>query len=435
MKESQYIELKRELTKDLEKEVVAFLNYKNGGVLYIGIDKNGKTVGLNNADEDALKTKDRLKHNISPSILGLFDIRLEEKEGKTILKIVIASGPEKPYFISKYSTTSKGCFIRIGTASEPMNQSMIDELYASRTRNALVKIQSPKQRLQFSELKIYYIEKNKRLNEQFAANLELIIESHLFNYNAYLLADVNTTSFKLAKYAGTDRSTLLENEEYGNRCIITAAKKLLDKLDIENKTYSTIQKDRNDTRLWNQEALREAVRNAFVHNDYSRETFPKFEIFSDRIEMTTYGGLPMGLSEKEFFEGYSVPRNKVLMRIFRDLGLVENLGYGIPKILETYNENCFEFSEHFLRIRFPKNKEIELSAVIGFDKLTNRQIDVLQLIVNNNEITYQELSDVLKINRSAIQKHIKALKDIGSLNREGTKEGSWEISYKEEVVK
>ena len=43
--ETNRIEYKQELIDDLEKEVVAFLNYQEGGIIYIGIDKEGKAVG------------------------------------------------------------------------------------------------------------------------------------------------------------------------------------------------------------------------------------------------------------------------------------------------------------------------------------------------------------------------------------------------------
>jgi len=46
--ETNRIEYKQELTEALEKEVVAFLNYHEGGVIYIGIDKMGKTIGVKN---------------------------------------------------------------------------------------------------------------------------------------------------------------------------------------------------------------------------------------------------------------------------------------------------------------------------------------------------------------------------------------------------
>ena len=56
--ETNRIEYKRELTSDLEQEAIAFLNYKEGGVIYIGIDKIGTGVGVPGIDSDILKIKD-----------------------------------------------------------------------------------------------------------------------------------------------------------------------------------------------------------------------------------------------------------------------------------------------------------------------------------------------------------------------------------------
>ena len=104
MTESNRIEYKVQLTKevDLEKEVVAFLNVQEGGLIYIGIDKFGNPVGISNQDTDMLKIKDRIKYNISPSAMGLFDVVAEEIDGKSIITIIVASGSEKPYFKKKY---------------------------------------------------------------------------------------------------------------------------------------------------------------------------------------------------------------------------------------------------------------------------------------------------------------------------------------------
>src|SRR5690606_25137862 len=120
MTETNRIEYKQELTEGLEKEVVAFLNSKEGGFIYLGIDKAGIVCGLLDADSDALKIKDRVKNNIRPPILGLFDIVNETKENKNIIKLIVASGSEKPYYIKKYGMTEKGCYIRMGAAAEPM---------------------------------------------------------------------------------------------------------------------------------------------------------------------------------------------------------------------------------------------------------------------------------------------------------------------------
>ena len=50
--------------------------------------------------------------------------------------------------------------------------------------------------------------------------------------------------------------------------------------------------------------MREIVINAIVHNDYyTNEVPPKFEIFSDRIEITSAGRLPIGMTKEEFLIG------------------------------------------------------------------------------------------------------------------------------------
>ncbi|WP_299672021.1 Fic family protein [uncultured Polaribacter sp.] len=358
MSETNRIEYKREFSKkvDLEKEVIAFLNYPEGGEIYIGINADKTIYGVSNLDETMLKIKDSIKNNIQPSCLGLFDIIALEKEKKNVIKIIVSSGTEKPYYKRRKGMTPEGSFVRIGSASEPMTQKMIDELFAKRTRNSIGKIIAPVQDLNFEQLHIYYQEKKKPLNKQFQKNLELATTDNAFNYVAYLLADTNNMSFKVAKYKGIDRIHLSETNEYGYQSLIKACKSVLDKIDIENKTQTLITaKDRKDKRLWNTIALKEAIINAFVHNDYTREAPPKFEIFSDRIEITSTGSLPNGLSEEEFFEGFSIPRNKELIRIFKDLELVEQLGSGIPRIIAHYSEESFKFSDNFLRITLPKS--------------------------------------------------------------------------------
>ena len=395
MSETNRIEYKRELTKDLdlEKEVIAFLNYQEGGIIYIGIDKDGSVTGVENEDSDMLKIKDRLKNNIQPSCLGLFDVRAESRGEESLIRVTIASGPEKPYFKRRYGMTEKGCFIRIGTASEPMTLRMIEELFARRTRNSLGKIVSRKQDLRFEQLRIFYEEAGFALNENFASNLELLAEPDKYNYIAYLLSDINSTSIKVAKYSSLSRTDLSENNEYGYACLIRAAKRVLDKIELENPTSTRItSKERVDTRLWDMVALREAIINAFVHNDFTGEVPPKFEIFPDRIEITSAGGLPEGLSQEEFFRGFSVPRNQELMRIFKDLGMVEQLGSGVPRILESYGRECFAFSDHFLRMSFPVNETIPPHVTPH----VTPQVKKLILAVEG-EMTRQELQDILEL--------------------------------------
>mgnify|MGYP002447466453 CR=1 FL=1 len=113
LQESNRIEFKAELNDKLEKEIGAFLNNKEGGVLYIGVDDNGNPVGMPNIDSMQLKIADRIKNNILPSTLGLFDIVTEEIDKVSVVKILISSGLEKPYYIKKQVMSPNGCFTRV----------------------------------------------------------------------------------------------------------------------------------------------------------------------------------------------------------------------------------------------------------------------------------------------------------------------------------
>lgn len=371
--ESNTVEFKENLTADLEREVVSFLNSKKGGDIYIGINNKGDVLGVENPDALQLAITDRIKNNILPTVMGAFDVFSEEVQGKTIIHIVISRGVEKPYYLKKYGLSPKGAFIRIGTSVQQMTSSMIEEQFAMRTRNSLRNIRSPRVgKHSFSQLKIYYQEKGFDINDSFLNNLDFYTPNEELNYIAYLFADVNSISMKVAKYAGTNKIELIENEEYGYCSLIKATNLILDKLEIENKTFTKITgaAERLQKRMIDRTALREALINAVVHNDYSREVTPVVEIYSDRLTITSYGGLVEGLSKEEFFKGRSMLRNREVMRIFKDLELVEQLGSGMNRILDKYSKTIFKFTEHFMQVSFPFEQDYFTSKEFGNQPIT-----------------------------------------------------------------
>nr|WP_223270883.1 ATP-binding protein [Subsaximicrobium wynnwilliamsii] len=166
-------------------------------------------------------------------------------------------------------------------------------------------------------------------------------------------------------------------------------------------------------------------------------------IFTDRIEITSAGGLPEGLSKQEFFEGFSIPRNKELMRIFKDLELVKQLGSGIPRILEHYGKEGFSFSDNFLRMTLIAKEVTDEPTVKADDKegghitdlvidaiaeLTHRQKEILKLTNAKSRISRSGIGEVILSNESAIQKHLNNLKEAGFLKRKGGTRGYWQIN-------
>ncbi len=429
MTESNRIEYKRQLADSLEKEVVAFLNYQDGGIIYLGIDSDGSAVGLDDCDAVQLAVKDRLKNNIQPSIMGLFDLIHEKCNGKDILRITIAGGLEKPYYLKKYGMTEKGCFIRVGSAAEPMPQEQIESLYSRRVRNTIGRMESTRLDLTFEQLKIYYEARNLHLNAAFMQNLELLTPEGKPNYAAYLLADENGVSVQVAKYADATRVELIENRDYGRCSLVKALKSVLERMDVENTIYTKIGYPlREEREMIHGRAMREAVINAIVHNDYSNGACPKFEFFSDRLEITSAGGLPYGVSEEDFFNGYSSPRNKEIMRVFRDLEIVEQLGSGVPRILEDYGRDAFEIRPNFLRVIF----RYEHSQAHASGKTSGKTSGkILEMMKENHRITILEIAEALGKTTRSVEMQINKLKSEGLLCRIGpAKGGHWEVRGK-----
>ena len=450
--ENETTEFKRQLTDSLEKEVVAFLNSKKGGDIYIGVDDDGTVVGVENPDKLQLSIIDRIKNNILPATLGFFDVVTTEIQYKTVIHIIVTRGTEKPYYLKKYGLSPAGAFIRVGTGVQKLTTDMIDRLYASRTRNSLRNIPSPRTKLNFNQLKIYYDEKGFEINDSFLDNLDLYTPNGELNYAAYLLADQNSVSIKVAKYSGTNKIDLIENEEYGYCSLIKATNRVLDKLEIENKTFTKITGDpeRLQKRMIDKTALREALINAIVHNDYTHEVPPVVEIYSDRLTITSYGGLVQGLSRGEFFKGRSMIRNREIMRVYRDLELVEQLGSGMNRILKAYTKNIFRFSENFMEVCFkfeegyreslekgknasektPRNgKELETKGQNEFLSGQHDPLnDLLSLIKSHPSANYSTLSQSMAVSEATIKRHIQKLKQQTKLKRVGSKKtGHWEI--------
>ncbi len=194
--------------------------------------------------------------------------------------------------------------------------------------------------------------------------------------------------------------------------------------------------------------VREAVINMLVHNDYTHGYTPVVELFSDRLELTSHGGLPEGLSEDMFFKGVSRPRNREIMRIFHDVDMVEQLGSGMNRILQYYDKGIFEIYEDTIKVVFkfamsvdeaiPNGSQItrEQSAISPrTDKTIRKSVskeavkaDILSFLRNNHTASYQEISEAVGVVRSTAGKYVKELVEAGLLRRDGnTRVGYWKV--------
>jgi predicted HTH transcriptional regulator len=187
-----------------------------------------------------------------------------------------------------------------------------------------------------------------------------------------------------------------------------------------------------------------------VHNDFTREVPPVIEFYSDRLSITSYGGLVEGLSVEEFFAGRSMPRNREIMRIYRDLDLVEQLGSGMNRILSAYSPDVFKISDNFLEVCFPIEGSLEFSKKGTPDEIPvkmaaakkwgekygekwgENEKAVLECMEQDRKVSILAISDKTGLSPSGVEKILSRFKKRGILRRIGpAKGGYWEIGKTE----
>jgi predicted HTH transcriptional regulator len=165
---------------------------------------------------------------------------------------------------------------------------------------------------------------------------------------------------------------------------------------------------------------------------------PVFEIYSDRITITSYGGLVEGLTKEDFLSCLSMPRNRELMRIFRDIDLVEQLGSGMGRILKAYDESIFRFTPNFLIITIPfeegynkidKNEPVnEIVNEILNETVNETANEIIKIISQNKNVSIKNIVKETGKSRATITRLIKELKEKNKIQRIGSdKKGYWKI--------
>ena len=123
------------------------------------------------------------------------------------------------------------------------------------------------------------------------------------------------------------------------------------------------------------------------------------------------------------------------MRVFRDVEMVEALSSGMMKVMQVYDRSCFTFMPNFTRITIKNYNATENVALNVAIELTERQQNILDLIIRNVALNVAlnttTLSEQLNVDRKTIQRDLKVLLDNNLIKREGSNRyGYWVIPDK-----
>ncbi len=425
--ETESVEFKK-TTGELREGMISLasmLNKNGKGVLYFGVRNDGEIVGQQIGDRTLREISQGIANAIKPQIIPT--IIMELCDNKNVIKVTV-EGDEKPY--SAYGKY----YMRSADEDREISPQQLRSLMLS-VSDSIVNIETNNQELTFDQLKTLYTGNDLTLRDNtFKQNLNLLTKNGSYNVMAGILADTNSYSIKVAVFRGTDKTNLIRRNEYGYKCMLVAARQVLDYMEAMNDTVVDMDGSlRQERKLFDFPCFREAWLNACLHNRWSRQTPPAVYLFDDRIEIISVGGLPDGLSLEEFYEGKSKPVNLELQQIMVQLDYIEQTGHGVPLIISRYGKKVFDITENFITVTIPLNKKRENTNMIkeSTNWLTgSKDEQILMLMKNNRNIRVHEISKLLGVGTTTVTKRIRHLKERGIVERNGSKKNGWWIVKK-----
>ncbi len=423
--ETELIEFKKS-TGELKEGIISLasmLNKNGKAVLYFGIRNDGEVIGQQIGDRTMREVSQGIANAIKPQIIP--EIIMELCDNKNIIKVT-AEGDEKPY--SAYGKY----YMRSADEDREITPQQLRNLMLSAS-DSIINIEANNQELTFEQLKTLYAGRNMTLRENtYKQNLNLLTRNGSYNLMASLLSDANSYSIKVAVFRGTDKIDLIRRNEYGYRCMLVAAKQVLDYMEALNETEVDVGGSlRKEQKLFDFACFREAWLNACLHNRWSRQTPPAVYLFENRIEIVSVGGLPDGLTLEEFYEGKSKPVNLELQQIMVQLDYIEQTGHGVPLIVARYGREVFDITENFITVTIPLNRRGKsLAAKKDMRHLDDMDKKIVVLMERNSNIRVNEISEKTGLGTTAITKRIRRLKEMDIVVREGSKRnGHWIVRH------
>ena len=259
--------------------------------------------------------------------------------------------------------------------------------------------------------------------------LKLVGEDGLYTNLALILSDQCETTTKIAIFQGIDKELFRDRREFGGSIL----KQMVDVyqfLDLNNKTKATFSGlGRTDTRDYAEESIKEAWLNCIVHRDYSYSGSTIINIYDDRIEFVSLGGLVSGLTLPSIFLGVSQSRNPNLAALFYRLHYIESYGTGIGKIKRGYkgfsSEPVFETAPGVFRVTLPNRNElplvegVERTSESKKESLKDEKELIIDFVSENGSITRKQTEELIGAGTTKAFRLLRELCESGKLTSVG----------------
>ena len=421
--EGKTLEFKRDASssKPIARTLCALSNTA-GGHLVLGVDDGTRAVvGL----EDPLAVEERIASIVTDTIHPQIapEIEITTWRSKSVVVVTVHPGPSRPYHLRSLGRES-GTYIRVGSTNRRASAEIIAEL--GRTSRNVTFDEEPVTRYDADEIDLELARERfgeiRQLRKRDLETLRLLTSvggrvvpttGGILLFGHHRLDEFPDAYLRMARFAGSDRSQIVDRQE-ARADLIAAIDEAVAFVDRHTRRGMEIEGTRRrDLPEYPPVAIREAVVNAVAHADYSQSGSPiRLAIFDDRLEIENPGLLPFGLTIEEVLVGVSKLRNRVIGRVFHELGLIEQWGSGIQRIISSCRAVGLsvpvfeEIGTHF-RVTLRAEREAASPSRSG---TPGRIVEKLR---DSEPLSTSALANALGLTSRTIRTHLGRLADEG----------------------
>ena len=427
--EDKSLEFKKEIPRNrqnLLKTVVAFAN-GTGGHIYVGVNDDRTITGIK---EEPFDLEEKLSSIIYDSISPIPNVFFQTTtfEDKVIFIIKILPGANKPYYLKKLGPED-GIFVRIGSTNRKADSRVVGELRRQARNISFDQEIDPSFDCEILNRQV--LEKFiKWRGLEIRPTLDYLVKiraAQRYNHACHptiggillfcstLPDEYSYARFRVSRFKAGDRAELISSTTI-NDGLLVMPEKVMDfvRLYMERKVEISGLRRKEDYDI-PLPAIREGILNAICHRDYSiTGSDNKLDIFSDRLEITSAGMLPFGITLQDLGEGISEVRNRLIVKIFREARYIEQLGTGIIRIKEACRKNGlpeprFEETGNFFKLTIFRTR-LTLSPELK---------DVYELIKRGTPLGSKEIARKLNVHQNTALKRLRWLEEKGLIHKQG----------------
>ena len=406
MRETATFEFKQQLSKSYLKTVSAYANYGTGKIIF-GIADDGTPVGLADPQDTCLRIEHAINDSIDP--VPRFELAIEG-DTRTVT-LTVHEGPDKPYL------SSGRAYRRTDTSTVEVSRLEYGRLVLTGEHVSFDALVAKEQDLAFGHLEKELASKLglKPLDQNSLISLELMTPSGEYCNAAALLADSNHfPGIDIARF-GESINIINARHTFEHMSVLEQMQRTLEVFDTYYAYEEIVGFERIAKTLVPREAFREAIANALVHRCWDVRANIKVGMFADRIEITSPGGLPAGITEELYLAGGpSVARNPILANVFFRLGHIERFGTGIPRILDEYAHETvspsFALRDSSITVMLP---------VTVLENVTLDEEAILAVLAKGSALTRSQISEKTQLSKSKAIRTLNALVEKGLVTKVG----------------